>query len=209
MREPLASAGLQTPARTRLSCSARRVEGNLLAFCRARKIRENSNSICQKWSNWKLQTVQQAVADSERFDVFQPVECSWLKAEPQHLPLPYPPGLERARGVEAPIVLWSLGQTRSARWPTWPRIITRNNPTGSDLRQPRPPVWEQAQNTPDPGPTTPTRCMRGEAVAASSADQLTSRSRAQHPGLSPGMVLALSWRGVAGLKLPTLASAGH
>src|SRR5690606_22063240 len=102
MRDRLAAAGLHATPEA-LELLSVRVEGNLLAA--AQEI-EKLKLFCDS-GQLDLQTVQQVVADSARFDVFNLADAM-LQGDAQH-GLRILQGL-RGEGVEAPVVLWALSR---------------------------------------------------------------------------------------------------
>ncbi len=197
MRDRLASAGLHASPDA-LELLSARVEGNLLAA--AQEI-EKLKLYCQN-GQLDLQTVQQAVADSARFDVFNLVDAM-LKAEPQHA-LRILQGL-KSEGVEAPIVLWSLAREIRAL-ANMAQDIRRNIPLDRIFASQRPPVWDKRK-------PLLTQALQRHPVHAweqwlRAAQIIDEQIKGQHPG-SAWDGLAAIVAGVAGLKLPVLASAGH
>ena len=102
MRDRLASVGIQATPEA-LDLLSARVEGNLLA---ASQEIEKLKLFCNS-GVLDVHTVQEAVADSARFDVFNLADAM-LKGEAQQA-LRVLHGL-RGEGVEAPVVLWAIAR---------------------------------------------------------------------------------------------------
>ncbi|SDS22197.1 DNA polymerase III, delta subunit [Halopseudomonas sabulinigri] len=134
MRERLAAAGIQASPDA-LELLSARVEGNLLAA--AQEI-EKLKLFCSE-GKLDLDTVQQVVADSARFDVFNLTDAMLLGQPQQALRILQ--GL-RGEGVEAPVVLWAL--TRELR--TLASIAqdsARGIPLDKVFASQRPPIWDK------------------------------------------------------------------
>ncbi|WP_394241623.1 DNA polymerase III subunit delta [Halopseudomonas laoshanensis] len=134
MRDRLASAGLHASPDA-LELLSTRVEGNLLAA--AQEI-EKLKLYCRN-GQLDLQTVQQVVADSARFDVFNLVDAM-LKGQPEQA-LRMLDGL-KGEGVEAPVVLWALAREIRAL-ANMAQDIRRNIPLDRVFASQRPPVWDK------------------------------------------------------------------
>lgn len=102
IRERLAAAGIQASAEA-VDLLATRVEGNLLAA--AQEV-EKLKLFCRD-AQLDVDTVQQAVANSARYDVFNLVDAL-LEGDPAQA-LRILNGL-RGEGVEPPVVLWALSR---------------------------------------------------------------------------------------------------
>ncbi|HDZ56706.1 MAG TPA: DNA polymerase III subunit delta [Pseudomonas xinjiangensis] len=134
MQDRLAKAGIQASPDA-LELLSARVEGNLLAA--AQEI-EKLKLFCTG-GVLDLQTVQDAVADSARFDVFNLVDAM-LTGHPQQA-LRILQGL-KGEGVEAPVVLWALG--RELRSLTgMAHSMARGQPLDKIFASQRPPVWDK------------------------------------------------------------------
>lgn len=134
MRDRLAAAGLHATPEA-LELLSVRVEGNLLAA--AQEI-EKLKLFCDS-GQLHLETVQQAVADSARFDVFK-LSDAMLQGNAAHA-LRILQGL-RGEGVEAPVILWAVSrELRSlhAMAHELARGITQDRVFASQ----RPPIWDK------------------------------------------------------------------
>ena len=134
MRDRLAAAGLHASPDALALLSAR-VEGNLLAA--AQEI-EKLKLFCDQ-GQLDLETVQQAVGDSARFDVFKLADAL-LEGNARHA-LRILQGL-RGEGVEAPVVLWAIGrELRSLHNMT--HDLARGIPLDKVFASQRPPIWDK------------------------------------------------------------------
>ncbi|MEH6565052.1 MAG: DNA polymerase III subunit delta [Halopseudomonas sp.] len=134
MRDRLAAAGIQASPDA-LELLSTRVEGNLLAA--AQEI-EKLKLFCSGGS-LDLDTVQQVVADSARFDVFNLSDAMLLGQPQQALRILH--GL-KGEGVEAPVVLWAL--TRELRTLASMALDSaRGIPLDKVFSSQRPPVWDK------------------------------------------------------------------
>ncbi len=116
INQRLQQAGLSAQ-RDAVDLIAARVEGNLLAAAQEiekLKLLADGNPIT-------VETVQAAVADSARFDVFGLVDAI-LNGEAAHA-LRMLEGL-RGEGVEPPVILWPW-LASCANWPGWPNSSAR------------------------------------------------------------------------------------
>ena len=134
MRDRLAAAGLHaTP--DALALLSARVEGNLLA---AVQEIEKLKLFCDG-GQVDVETIQQAVADSARFDVFKLSDALLQGNAPHALRILH--GL-RGEGVEALMVLWAL--TRELRsLHNMAHELARGIPLDRILASQRPPIWEK------------------------------------------------------------------
>ena len=134
MRDRLAAAGLHaTP--DALALLSARVEGNLLAS--AQEI-EKLKLFCTE-GQLDLETVQQAVGDSARFDVFK-LSDAFLEGNAQHA-LRILQGL-RGEGVEAPVILWAVSrELRTLHNMT--HDLARGIPLDKVFASQRPPIWDK------------------------------------------------------------------
>ena len=134
INQRLAQAGLSAQ-RDAVDLIATRVEGNLLAAAQEiekLKLLAEGNSIT-------VETVQAAVADSARFDVFGLVDAI-LNGEAGHA-LRMLEGL-RGEGVEPPVILWALA--RELRLLTGlAQQFSQGVPLDKAFSQARPPVWDK------------------------------------------------------------------
>lgn len=195
MRDRLAGAGLHASPDA-LELLSARVEGNLLAA--AQEI-EKLKLYCQN-GQLDLQTVQQVVADSARFDVFNLVDAM-LKGQPEQA-LRMLQGL-KGEGVEPPVVLWALAREMRAL-ANMAQDIRRNIPLDRIFASQRPPVWDKRK--PVLG-----QALQRHPVAAweqwlRDAQIIDEQIKGQHPGSAWDGLSALV-AGVAGLHLGLPASA--
>ena len=134
MRDRLASAGIQATPEA-LDLLSARVEGNLLAASQEiEKLKLFSNG-----GVVDVQTVQEAVADSARFDVFNLADAM-LKGEAQQA-LRVLHGL-RGEGVEAPVVLWAIARELRSLV-NMAQDLARGLPLERIFASQRPPVWDK------------------------------------------------------------------
>ncbi|MBA1203046.1 DNA polymerase III subunit delta [Pseudomonas capeferrum] len=130
----LAQAGLSAQ-RDAVDLIAARVEGNLLAAAQEiekLKLLADGNQVT-------VETVQAAVADSARFDVFGLVDAI-LNGEASHA-LRMLEGL-RGEGVEPPVILWALA--REVRLLAGlAQQFSQGVPLDKAFSQARPPVWDK------------------------------------------------------------------
>ena len=134
MRNRLAAAGLHaTP--DALELLSTRVEGNLLAA--AQEI-EKLKLFCEG-GQLDLETVQQAVADSARFDIFKLTDAL-LQGDARHA-LRILQGL-RGEGVEAAVILWAISrELRSLH--SMAHELGRGIPQDKVFSSQRPPIWDK------------------------------------------------------------------
>lgn len=134
INQRLSQAGL-TAQRDAVDMIAARVEGNLLAAAQEiekLKLLADGNPIT-------VETVQAAVADSARFDVFGLVDAI-LNGEAAHA-LRMLEGL-RGEGVEPPVILWALA--RELRLLAGlAQQFSQGVPLDKAFSQARPPVWDK------------------------------------------------------------------
>ncbi|MFJ3449503.1 DNA polymerase III subunit delta [Pseudomonas sichuanensis] len=134
INQRLSQAGL-TAQRDAVDMIAARVEGNLLAAAQEiekLKLLADGNQIT-------VETVQAAVADSARFDVFGLVDAI-LNGEAAHA-LRMLEGL-RGEGVEPPVILWALA--RELRLLAGlAQQFSQGVPLDKAFSQARPPVWDK------------------------------------------------------------------
>lgn len=134
IRDRLAQAGLQASPDAVELLSAR-VEGNLLAA--AQEI-EKLKLYCPQ-GQLTLDTVQQVVADSARFDIFH-LSDAMLQGQPQHA-LRMLQGL-RGEGVEAPVILWAVSRELRGL-ADMAQQQSRGIPLDKVFASQRPPVWDK------------------------------------------------------------------
>lgn len=134
INQRLSQAGLAAQ-RDAVELIAARVEGNLLAAAQEiekLKLLADGNTIT-------VETVQAAVADSARFDVFGLVDAV-LNGEAAHA-LRMLEGL-RGEGVEPPVILWALA--RELRVLTGlAQQFSQGVPLDKAFSQARPPIWDK------------------------------------------------------------------
>lgn len=134
INQRLSQAGL-TAQRDAVDMIAARVEGNLLAA--AQEIEKLK--LLADGSQITVETVQAAVADSARFDVFGLVDAI-LNGEAAHA-LRMLEGL-RGEGVEPPVILWALA--RELRLLAGlAQQFSQGVPLDKAFSQARPPVWDK------------------------------------------------------------------
>lgn len=194
MRDRLAATGLHATPEA-LELLSVRVEGNLLAA--AQEI-EKLKLFCDS-GQLDLQTVQQVVADSARFDVFNLADAM-LQGEAQHA-LRILQGL-KGEGVEAPVVLWAI--TRELRsLHNMAHDLARGIPQDKVFASQRPPVWDKRK-------PLLSRALQRHSVTIWEAllrvaQQADEQIKGQSPG-SPWDNLALILVQAAGTRLPLTAS---
>lgn len=171
MRDRLAAAGLHaTP--DALALLSARVEGNLLA---AVQEIEKLKLFCDS-DQVDADTIQQAVADSARFDVFK-LNDALLQGNAQHA-LRILQGL-RGEGVEALMVLWAV--TRELRsLHNMAHELTRGIPLDRVLASQRPPIWDKRR------PLYGRAVQRHPAAAWARLLRLAQQADEQIKGQSPG-----------------------
>jgi DNA polymerase-3 subunit delta len=133
IRQRLSQAGLSA-SQDAVELIAARVEGNLLAA--AQEIEKLK--LMAEGGQITVETVQAAVADSARFDVFGLVDAI-LNGEPAHA-LRMLEGL-RGEGVEPPVILWALA--RELRLLANISLQYSQGTLDKAFSQARPPVWDK------------------------------------------------------------------
>ncbi len=134
INQRLSQAGLAAQ-RDAVELIAARVEGNLLAAAQEiekLKLLADGNTIT-------VETVQAAVADSARFDVFGLVDAV-LNGEAAHA-LRMLEGL-RGEGVEPPVILWALARELRVL-AGLAQQFSQGVPLEKAFSQARPPVWDK------------------------------------------------------------------
>lgn len=134
INQRLSQAGLAAQ-RDAVELIAARVEGNLLAAAQEiekLKLLADGNTIT-------VETVQAAVADSARFDVFGLVDAV-LNGEAAHA-LRMLEGL-RGEGVEPPVILWALARELRVL-AGLAQQFSQGVPLDKAFSQARPPVWDK------------------------------------------------------------------
>lgn len=187
IRDRLAAAGIQATAEA-VDLLVTRVEGNLLAA--AQEV-ERLKLFCQD-GRLDVDTVQQTVADSARYDVFNLVDALLNGDAGQALRILN--GL-RGEGVEAPVILWALGrELRSLAGMA--REAERGIPLDRVFASHR--VWDKRKSQ-------MTRVLRRHPAAAwerwlQAAQRADEQIKGQHPG-SPWDSLAAIAVEVCGTRL--------
>lgn len=134
IRQRLAQAGLSADQEA-LELIAARVEGNLLAA--AQEIEKLK--LLAEGGQVTAATVQAAVADSARYDVFGLIDAA-LQGQAAHA-LHMLQGL-RGEGIEAPVILWALA--REVRLLANLALqYSQGVPLDRAFSQARPPVWDK------------------------------------------------------------------
>ncbi len=134
IRQRLAQAGLSA-SQEAVELIAARVEGNLLAA--AQEIEKLK--LIAEGEQIDVETVQAAVADSARFDVFGLIDAA-LNGESAHA-LRMLEGL-RGEGVETPVILWALARELRLL-ANLSRQQAQGIPLDRAFSQARPPVWDK------------------------------------------------------------------
>lgn len=134
IRQRLSQAGLSAN-QDAVDLIAARVEGNLLAA--AQEIEKLK--LMAEGGQITAETVQAAVADSARFDVFGLVDAV-LNGEAAHA-LRILEGL-RGEGVEPPVILWALSRELRAL-ANMSLQYSQGTPLDKVFSQARPPVWDK------------------------------------------------------------------
>jgi DNA polymerase-3 subunit delta len=190
IRQRLAQAGLAAQPDA-VELIAARVEGNLLAA--AQEIEKLK--LLADGQPITLETVQAAVADSARFDVFGLVDAI-LNGEAGHAQRMLE-GL-RGEGVEPPVILWALARELRLL-ASLAQQYSQGIPLDKAFSQARPPVWDKRK------PLMSKALQRHSAQRWSQLLQDAQQIDAQIKGQAPGSV----WTGLsrlallmAGLRLP-------
>jgi DNA polymerase-3 subunit delta len=190
IRQRLSQAGLAAQPDA-IELIAARVEGNLLAA--AQEIEKLK--LLADGQPITLETVQAAVADSARFDVFGLVDAI-LNGEPGHAQRMLE-GL-RGEGVEPPVILWALARELRLL-ASLSRQYSQGIPLDKAFSQARPPVWDKRK------PLMSKALQRHSAQRWSQLLQDAQQIDAQIKGQAPGSVwTSLSRLSLlmAGLRLP-------
>jgi DNA polymerase-3 subunit delta len=171
IRQRLSQAGLVAHPDA-IELIAARVEGNLLAA--AQEIEKLK--LLADGQQISLETVQGAVADSARYDVFGLVDAV-LNGEPVHA-LRMLEGL-RGEGVEPPVILWALAREL--------RVLaglalqySQGVPLDKAFSQARPPIWDKRK------PLMSKALQRYSASRWAQLLQDAQRIDAQIKGQAPG-----------------------
>ncbi|WXL26662.1 DNA polymerase III subunit delta [Ectopseudomonas mendocina] len=182
IRQRLASAGLNATAEA-VDMIAVRVEGNLLAA--AQEIEKLK--LLAEGTQVDVDTVQAAVADSARFDVFGLIDAA-LNGEAAHA-LRILEGL-RGEGVEPPVILWALA--REIRLLAGiAQQFAQGIPLEKAFSSARPPVWDKRR------PLVSKALQRLSAARWSALLQDAQHIDAQIKGQAPGD----PWSGLSMLTL--------
>ena len=182
IRQRLSQAGLAA-SQEAVDLIAARVEGNLLAAAQEiekLKLLAEGNQIT-------VETVQSAVADSARFDVFGLVDAI-LNGEAAHA-LRMLEGL-RGEGVEPPVVLWALAR-ELRQLAGLAQQFSQGVPLDKAFSQARPPVWDKRR------PLVSKALQRLSAQRWAQLLQDAQRIDAQIKGQAEGS----PWTGLARLAL--------
>jgi len=134
IRQRLSQAGLAADQEA-VELIAARVEGNLLAA--AQEIEKLK--LLAEGGRVTADTVQAAVADSARYDVFGLIDAA-LQGHPEHS-LRMLEGL-RGEGIEAPVVLWALARELRLL-ANIAQQYAQGVPLERAFSQARPPVWDK------------------------------------------------------------------
>ena len=189
IRQRLSQAGLSASAEA-VDMISMRVEGNLLAA--AQEIEKLK--LLAEGSQVDLDTVQAAVSDSARFDVFGLIDCA-LNGESSHA-LRMLEGL-RGEGVEAPVILWAL-----AREVRLLAGIAQQYGQGMPLEKAfsaaRPPVWDKRR--PLVSKALQRHSASGWARLLQDAQQIDAQIKGQAPG-DPWSGLSLLTLAICGQRL--------
>jgi DNA polymerase-3 subunit delta len=182
IRQRLAQAGLAAQPDA-VELIAARVEGNLLAA--AQEIEKLK--LLADGQPITLETVQAAVADSARFDVFGLVDAI-LNGEAGHAQRMLE-GL-RGEGVEPPVILWALARELRLL-ASLAQQYSQGIPLDKAFSQARPPVWDKRK------PLMSKALQRHSAQRWSQLLQDAQQIDAQIKGQAPGSV----WTGLSRLSL--------
>jgi len=134
IRQRLSQAGLAADQEA-VELIAARVEGNLLAA--AQEIEKLK--LLAEDGRVTADTVQAAVADSARYDVFGLIDAA-LQGHPEHS-LRMLEGL-RGEGIEAPVILWALARELRLL-ANIAQQYAQGVPLERAFSQARPPVWDK------------------------------------------------------------------
>ena len=134
INQRLQQAGLSAQ-RDAVDLIAARVEGNLLAA--AQEIEKLK--LLAEGGQVTTETVQAAVADSARYDVFGLIDAALL-GQPEHI-LQMLAGL-RGEGVEAPVILWAVAR-EIRQLANIAQQYSQGVPLDRAFSQARPPVWDK------------------------------------------------------------------
>ena len=189
IRQRLAQAGLSASPDA-VDMIAARVEGNLLAAAQEvekLKLLAEGNQV-------DAETVQAAVADSARFDVFGLIDAA-LNGEAAHA-LRMLEGL-RGEGVETPVILWAL-----ARELRLLASLAHQHAQGMPLEKAfasaRPPVWDKRRPLVSKALQRHSSKRWGQLLLQ--AQQIDAQIKGQAPG-NPWSELALLTLQLAGQRL--------
>ncbi|MDH4608199.1 DNA polymerase III subunit delta [Pseudomonas sp. BN102] len=182
IRQRLSQAGLAANQEA-VDLIAARVEGNLLAA--AQEIEKLK--LLAEGGQVDAATVQAAVADSARFDVFGLIDAA-LNGEPAHT-LRTLEGL-RGEGVEPPVVLWALARELRLL-ASLAQQYSQGVPLEKAFASARPPVWDKRR------PLVSRALQRHPASRWNQLLQDAQRIDAQIKGQAAGD----PWNGLARLAL--------
>ncbi|BAN46538.1 DNA polymerase III subunit delta [Metapseudomonas resinovorans] len=182
IRQRLSQAGLAANQEA-VDLIAARVEGNLLAA--AQEIEKLK--LLAEGGQVDAATVQAAVADSARFDVFGLIDAA-LNGEPAHT-LRTLEGL-RGEGVEPPVILWALARELRLL-ASLAQQYSQGVPLDKAFASARPPVWDKRR------PLVTRALQRHPASRWNQLLQDAQRIDAQIKGQAQGD----PWNGLARLAL--------
>jgi DNA polymerase-3 subunit delta len=189
IRQRLAQAGLSA-SQEAVEMIAVRVEGNLLAA--AQEIEKLK--LLASDGQVDASTVQAAVADSARFDVFGLIDAA-LKGEAAHA-LRMLEGL-RGEGVEPPVVLWALARELRLL-ANIAQQYSQGMPLDKAFSSARPPVWDKRR------PLVSKALQRHSAARWAQllldAQRIDAQIKGQAPG-DPWSGLSLLALGICGQRL--------
>ncbi|QLF94253.1 DNA polymerase III subunit delta [Pseudomonas sp. ABC1] len=182
IRQRLSQSGLSA-SQEAVELIAARVEGNLLA---ASQEIEKLKLLAEQ-GQITADTVQAAVADSARYDVFGLIDAA-LHGQAQHS-LHMLQGL-RGEGVEAPVILWAL--SREIRLlANLAHQYAQGTPLERAFSQARPPVWDKRR------PLLSKALQRHSSARWNQMLQEAQQIDEQIKGQAPGD----AWIGLANLSL--------
>ncbi|WP_165680593.1 DNA polymerase III subunit delta [Metapseudomonas otitidis] len=194
IRQRMAQAGLAA-SQEAVDLIAARVEGNLLAA--AQEIEKLK--LLAEGAQVDAATVQAAVADSARFDVFGLIDAA-LNGEPAHT-LRTLEGL-RGEGVETPVILWALAR-ELRQLAGIAQQYAQGVPLEKAFASARPPVWDKRR------PLVSRALQRHPASRwnqlLSDAQRIDAQIKGQAPG-DPWIGLAHLALSLAGQRLPIPAA---
>lgn len=196
IRQRMAQAGL-TASQEAVDMIAVRVEGNLLAA--AQEIEKLK--LLAEDGQVDAGTVQAAVADSARFDVFGLIDAA-LNGEAAHAQRMLE-GL-RGEGVEPPVILWALArETRLLA--TIAQQYAQGMPLEKAFSAARPPVWDKRR--PLVSKALQRHSAKRWAQLLLDAQRIDAQIKGQAPG-APWSALSLLTLSICGQRLGLASDAG-